>query len=660
MIGLPQRAQRAQRACIAVAAAAGAAVVAAAAGHAPPAEAALPGEWSAPAWPIEGDVGEPAVAFDTAGAAHLAWTQAGEDRDGRPTTFVGYARREGGAWTAAERLPCAPPEAAEAVACSEPALAVDAAGRLHIVYVAVRAHGADIVQRERPAGSRQRWSAGVRVSDGGDHVRRGAPAVVADHIGHLHVAWADGLDGRSEVRYRQRLADGSWRDASVINEPAAGSQAAPSLVVATDGTVHAAWRDDRDGLPAIWTSMLPERSFVWWPDARISAPAAAATGRPALAAGALGDVAAVWTRSDGEGTTTLRGARRGPAGPYWDPSRAIAVDARGALGDVALAPRPDGAFTLAWTEARPGGVRRLYTALWRGADAVEAEPRLDGTVRSPRAAAPALALGPGGHALAAWEQPRDGPPHATLALAEVVFALPERPWRTVEGILTFAPDLFGCQRDGYRLVDCDGDVVATVVADGAELTRLQGAYVVAEGWWVDERACPRLDVQRVAARTPPCRRSDAAVFGRLVRDGRPVAGARVHVGQASVVTGRSGRFGLVGLPAATAVVSASAPCALDLAVGAIAFQSGQRLDLGQAELVTGDVIADCVVDVRDLARVARDVRGDLATAHACSDVNEDGTVNVADLEAVRRNLGRRCPQPWRPEDAPPANPGASP
>ncbi len=608
--------------------------------------AALPGEWSAPAWPLGASPrSEPSLATDRTGAAHAVWTEPGEDRLGRATTFVGYAVDAGRGWTA-ERLPCGWPEIAARVDCSSPTVAVDAAGLVHVVVVAAGAAGADIVHHARPAAG-GRWTAGLRVNDGGDGVRRSGPVAVADALGQLHVAWADGGDGRSEVRYRQRLADGSWRDVSTINEPAAGAQTAPALVLAADGTVHAAWRDDRDGLPAIWTSMLPERSFVWWPDARISAAGHAAAGPPVVAAAANGDVVAAWVSRDGDGGAALYGARRPAAGPYWDPARAVDVQALGPLGALALAPRPDGRFVLAWTEGRPADVWRLYATGWDGQAASEGRQRLDGTLDAPRAAAPAVAAGHDGRMWLAWEEP--GPaPSAALALAQVTWPGPERPWRAVEGVLVHAPLIAGCQGDGYHIVACDGETVATVLGGDEALARLHGAYVAAEGWATVERACPRLDVQRVAPRTPPCRRADAAVFGRLERDGRAASGARVHVGAAATASGRSGRFGLVGLPAAAASITATAPCALDLDAGVVALQPGQRLDLGRGSFVGGDVVADCVIDVRDLVRVARDARGDLRTAHACSDVNGDGTVNVADLDAVRRNLGRRCPQPWLP------------
>lgn len=62
-------------------------------------------------------------------------------------------------------------------------------------------------------------------------------------------------------------------------------------------------------------------------------------------------------------------------------------------------------------------------------------------------------------------------------------------------------------------------------------------------------------------------------------------------------------------------------------------------DLGAVTLPAGDVIADNVINIFDLTRVASRYN----TSEAIADVNHDGTVNIFDLTLVAGNYGKRGP-----------------
>ncbi|MEO8082442.1 MAG: hypothetical protein ABI780_01330 [Ardenticatenales bacterium] len=606
-------------------------------------------QWSAPSdladggWQAEAD-----ATSDALGAVHVVWTAPIDGPDGATRTAISYSVFERNGWTPPERIPCGP----ENAHCSEPAIAVDAIGWLHVAYVRTTSSGSDIVHRMRPASaSPARWSPAEVVSAGRSDALRSDPAIAADHIGNVHVAWCDRGGGSPDVLYRQRLLGGTWRDVTAVHDPLAGAQTHPAFALAPNGTLHAVWIDNRDGAPAVWTSLLPERAFVWWPDAPLSAATGGIAGPPALAAAKDGAVTAVWAGVDDDGGRTLRMARFPPGGPYWEPSRRLPAGENGAVLDVAAAAAPDGAVALAWTEARPGDRVRLYSGRI-GSAAVEERTRVDGTIRFPVARHPALVIDARGRALLAWEQAQDpGAPTVRISVGQL--PEPEREWRAVEGFLSYDPSLFGCQADGFRVTACDGGAAATLLSDDARLPALVGAYVSVEGWVIPDAGCARLTAERFSARTPPCDRAASSAIGRLWRDGVPLRGGRVFVGSTIGLSGRSGRFGFSGLPAATNVVTATAPCALTASAGPVTLQPRQRLDLGPVAFVRGDVVPDCVIDVRDLARVAWDMRRPIDEIDACSDVNGDGIVNVADLDRVRERLGLRCPMPWSPTPAPP-------
>lgn len=608
------------------------------------------GDWSAPG-AVEGGPwqAEVALAADRVGSVHVVWTAPQEGADDGIGAAVHYAVLDGGGWSLPERIPCGPP----AIHCSEPAIAVDAIGRVHVVYVRASERGADIVHRMRPAASAgARWTAAETVSAGREDIRRSEPAVAADRVGNVHVVWCDRGANGPDVRYRQLLIDGAWRDVTAVHDPPAGAQTHPSLALAANGTLHAVWIDDRDGAPAVWTSQLPERGFIWWPDAPLSTAADGAPGAPAIAAGLDGTVTALWPATDGDGVVALRAARLTPSGPYWEPARRLWAGENGAVLDVAAAPSPDGFVLVAWTESRPGGRSRLYGGRIGPSASVDLRTRVDGTIRVPAARQPALAVDESGRATLIWEQALD-PAAPALLFSRGQLPVPERAWKAVEGFLSFEPALFGCQGDGYRVVACDGSAAASILSDDTRLPPLVGAYVTMEGWLIPDAACERLTAERFAARTPPCDRAASSAIGRLWQDGAPLPGGRVFVGARTAASGRSGRFGLTDLPADTTTVTATAPCALTVSAGRVTLQPRQRLDLGPAAFVRGDVVADCVIDVRDLARVAWNVGRPADEVEGCSDVNGDGIVNVADLDRVRQRLGLRCPMPWAPTPAPP-------
>ena len=614
------------------------------------------GEWTAPVWPLAGGWhSDAAVAFDIAGVVHVAYTDVDLDSDvtlkhdgwDGNATSIGYAAHEASGWKPPERVPCG----RFVVACSDPAVAVDALGIVHLVYVAVLSDGAEIHHRQRVPGT-ARWSAAERISGGATGVRRLDPAIVADHIGHVHVVWTDGTGG-GDVLYRQRLPDGRWRDVSAVHDPAIGAQSSPALALAPNGTVHAVWRDDRDGRLAVWTSQLPERSFVWWPDAPLSRPADGVAGPPAIAATADGVVRALWVTTDADDAARTMLARLSPAGPYWEPSRRVYEAEHGTVLDVTVAAAPNADLVLAWTESRAAGRSRLYAGRLDTAGQLVDVRRVDGTVRDGIARLPVLASNGTWQAALAWNQPAT---HGRAAIAFSTGRLPEpdRVVQTFEGYLEPESAVFGCQRDGYRIVACDGTSQVIVLSDAPALARVAGAYIAVEGAVIDEPGCVRVAADTFTLRTPPCARTAASVFGSTLQDGRPLPGARIVVGRQVALSGRSGRFSLTGVAPATVNITATVPCALALSAGTFDLQPRQRLDLGTATFLSGDVVPDCVIDVRDLARAAWDVRQPPDEVNACSDVNRDGAVSVVDLELIRQRMGLRCPQPWSPTPMPPA------
>jgi hypothetical protein len=173
------------------------------------------------------------------GALHVVWWD--YRFDGDRAEILAKTRPAGGAWD------LTPGDSADVRVTTDadhselPAVAVDAAGRVHVAWRSVGA-GASIFYAVRdPGGS---WSVPVDIDVGG--LVQGAPALALDGNEAVHVVWPDARSGGRALYARARAA-GAW-DPSVqrITSPAHGGDE-PSLASDVDGALHLVWSDARHG-----------------------------------------------------------------------------------------------------------------------------------------------------------------------------------------------------------------------------------------------------------------------------------------------------------------------------------------------------------------------------------------------------------------------------
>jgi Tol biopolymer transport system component len=150
-------------------------------------------------------------------------------------------------------------------------MAADPVGNLYAVW---KTGGQNVVYAARPKGGV--WSTPVVLATGANQEWQG-PAIAADALGHVYVAWCD----PSYLLYRTRAPDGTWSAPA----PIAGSFGyGPSLLVDHENTLHAMW-----DAGAIFYAAKP-LDHDW------SAPVAVGGGMDArFDVGADGSVHAVWT-----------------------------------------------------------------------------------------------------------------------------------------------------------------------------------------------------------------------------------------------------------------------------------------------------------------------------------------------------------------------------
>lgn len=620
------------------------------AGHAEP--AAPPGQtvarWSFPTAvdddPSAAPQGSPAITADGAGAVWAVWL---DDRLGEPAAALFSARLPPGAttWQANARMLPRAPSGRRA----DPAVAIDAAGQVHVVWAESHGASADIYHSFLPVGARV-WAEPEAVgSDGaaGATARRASPRVAVDPWGSLHVIWVDDREGSLDIRHSRRLPDGTWSPSTRVNNPADGDQRDPDLAATKNGDLVAVWQDTRMGRSDVYASRLPPGGLVWWPNGRLSQSADRQLQRaPAVAADSLGRFHAVWIDDTDR---VLRAATLPDPNGYWNRDRVIHQPRRGSLLTVSAAGGPGGQVVATWAETRPDA-SRIYAGVVPEDGGPVAPIRVDASAEIARSRAPVAVIDAGARAHVVWEA-QSAAGGADIVASARALDPPAYPAAATEGWLEYVPRGPSCAADGYVTRLCDGLPGPFIAARGVDLVPYLGSYVHVAGVQVDDTACAAIVPTAVAFKAPPCPRDVAAATGLLTDGGIPVEGAAVMAGDLTVTSGVSGRYFLPGLvPGERYVITATLPCALPAAYGPFRALRGLNT-IPTGAFSRGEVIDDCAIDIFDLVRTALQIKAEGPFLPACSDVDQDGAVGVRDLAVIATNYGMTCPAPWRPPTA---------
>lgn len=617
-----------------------------------PARAQTP-ELDGPRWTLPVALAAPApdlepadadVIVDASGRVHAAWIGRRPADAGGGDALVAATHPDGGVGVGSWVVTTVAAGDDE-IRRSDPVVAIDARGGLHIVLVEIDARRPAIRHYHRRPPPNTGWSAPATVSAfGADRVAD--PAVAADRLGNLHVAWTDERPPDVDVLYRRLRSDGEWDEVQPVHAPREGDQRSPDLAVAGDDAVWAVWEDARDGRAEIWASVLPLASPVWWPDYPLTLPGVSehAAG-PRIAGDGAGGVHAVWLESAGRAL----GYTARPAGAEgWQAPRTLHRPDRGSAIEVDVAGGAGGRVMLAWSESRPGE-SRLYSGLLAADGRIELS-RIDRIARYSSSRFPALALGSDPLAHVVWTGLDGGRPaamHATAALEA-----PARERRELRGRLRFDPRVDACHGERYVIEDCAGTPLGLARSSGVDLAPLLGRDVVVSGPWVDDGPCEFMLADSAALAIGPCPRTRSSVTGIVLLEEVPVEGAQVKSGVSRAITGASGRFFLDDLDPGTRVLTATLPCALSNIAPRITVNPRQTLRMEPAHLWAGDVVEDCRIDARDLTRMGAHYRASATdgTIGRCTDIDADGVVGAADLALVASRLGRACAHDWRVED----------
>jgi hypothetical protein len=112
------------------------------------------------------------------------------------------------------------------------------------------------------------------------------------------------------------------------------------------------------------------------------------------------------------------------------------------------------------------------------------------------------------------------------------------------------------------------------------------------------------------------------------------------------ITDANGQFSIQNIPAGTWSAVASRQGYLSALKPVVVVLGGHDVLLPDATLRSGDVNADCAVNIFDLVIVSVSYNPAGPVSDPRADINGDGVVNLFDLVSVTINYGLNCPQDW--------------
>ncbi len=289
----------------------------------------------------------PAIAVDGQGNVHVAWDDSGVNRE------ILYVIKPAGSatWTA-------PANISNSAGTSRlVALAADAAGNVHAVWNDDTPGNAEIYYALRPAGGTT-WTAPVVIAATADTAW--SPAIALDAAGAVHVAWHDFTPGVTEIYYATKPPGGAWSSPANVSRTI-GASYSPALLADSRGWLHLVWTDaivaDYGARFEVLYAQKPPGG-QWSPYVNLSQGTGSAE-MPALALGPADALHVAWDTTDAFGLLYVR--RPAPEMGWTAPMTVTAVSPGAQYPAPSLAAGPGALVHLAWSDFGPLSRDILYS-----------------------------------------------------------------------------------------------------------------------------------------------------------------------------------------------------------------------------------------------------------------------------------------------------------
>ena len=344
---------------------------------------------------------EPALAVDDAGNVYVVWT---DDRHDSGDIYFAY-RPAGGNFESNVKIN-------DDVGSSwqrQPDIAVDGNGKVYAVWCDDRLGDADIYFSHWQIGSP--WSINVRLNDDTGDSGQYDPALAVDSVGNAHAAWIDRrVSNTDSVYFSYRPAGGTWVPTVLVNDDTVATyRYSPDIAVDNSGNAYALWRDDRSGNSDIYFAYRPAEG-LWETDAKVNDDVGS-DGQydPALVVDGSGNAYAAWTDyREGDGNIYFSDR---PTGGAWGANARVNDDVGAASQhSSALALGTTGALHGAWVDTRNANYATdIYGASYVAATGWSVGTKINDDVSgAAEQEEPDLIADAQGNAYALWRDYRNG------------------------------------------------------------------------------------------------------------------------------------------------------------------------------------------------------------------------------------------------------------
>jgi predicted neuraminidase len=286
-----------------------------------------------------------AIAVDASGKLHVIW------QDNTPGNFEIYYKKSpdgGGNWTSQKRITFTSGDS------HNPDITVDASGYLHAVWKDDTS-GKYMVYYIKSKDGGATWTESKRLTWTSGNSEN--PAIGDDSSGNLHVVLQDNTPGNYEIDYKQSTDGGAAWTANKRLTWTAGTSEAPVIGVDSTGYLHVAWVDSTPGNTEIYHKKSTDGGATWGANRRLTYNSVGSYS-PDIAADTSSRVHLVWVdetpgnpdiyyRKSADGGATWTTPLRLTWTPGFSEVPAIGVDSSGNLHVV-------------WRDNTPGNYEIYY------------------------------------------------------------------------------------------------------------------------------------------------------------------------------------------------------------------------------------------------------------------------------------------------------------
>ncbi|MBC7257657.1 MAG: hypothetical protein H5T65_00235 [Chloroflexi bacterium] len=258
------------------------------------------------------------------------------------------ARRHGDAWLSPVNL------SNSADASRTPRVAADLRGWLHVVWAEGNEGQSDIYYT---SWNRSAWSTPRNLSQSAA-TESLAPAIAVDDANRVHVTWVEKAGTNREVLYTSGQGDGWAAPLNLSNTP--GRSEDPDITLDANGNVHVAWQEGMPAAPEILHRYLTPDG--WAPVANVSRNPSFSR-HPAVVGDRQGRVIAVW-EDNATGTSELHAAMWDVG--EWSPARNVVIMPSGASSQIDLVVDDANVLHVLWDDLVVDQWE-IYYIRWNGA-----------------------------------------------------------------------------------------------------------------------------------------------------------------------------------------------------------------------------------------------------------------------------------------------------